>query len=188
MIELLQNFALAAETIEVGDYIVDLGITTWWLPYVYNTIKYFLIFLTAIYIIGIILILIRVEGGFKIRIKEAIEEAMEAGRLPKTKIQRKWDAILADIESNNLEKQKSAVISAENMLDISLKYANYSGENLESRLKKIPEDQLNFKEDIIWAHKLKKKIESDRSEEVDSEEARRAVNIFQRTLKELNVL
>ncbi len=77
---------------------------------------------------------------------------------------------------------------AENLLDMSLKYANFSGENLESRLKRIPEDQLHSKDNIIWAHKLKLKIESDRSDQVDSEEAKRAVDIFQRTLKELNIL
>jgi len=38
--------------------------------------------------IAIIMILLRVEGAFKLKIREVIQEAMETGRLPKTKIQR----------------------------------------------------------------------------------------------------
>lgn len=188
MIEFAKNFILAAETIEVGDYVVEIGITTWWLPYVYQTLKYTLILLTIIYTIGIIMILLRIEGSFKVRIKEAVEEAMESGRLPKTKIQRKWDSIIADSESDNIEKNHKAVLEAEKLLDDTLRAAKLSGENLESRIGKIPEAQINYKDDIIWVHRLKKKVESERASEVEKEEAQRAIYIVQRTLKEMDVI
>ncbi|MCK4525687.1 MAG: hypothetical protein KAU07_04570, partial [Candidatus Andersenbacteria bacterium] len=140
------------------------------------------------FITGIILILIRVEGGFKIRIKEAVEEAAEAGKLPKTKVQKEREAILYNLDSNNSEDYKKAVVSAEELFNRVLKAANFSGSNIEDRLKKIPDNQLEFKEDIIWAHRLKEKIFEDEIFEVDREEAKRAVYIFERALKEMGVL
>jgi len=188
MLELLKSFVLAAETIEVGDYVIELGITTWWLPYVYQTFKYVMILLSIVYAVGIVMILMRVEGGFRLRIKDAVREAMEAGRLPKTKIQRKWDSIAEDSESDNIEKNHNAVLEAEKLLDNTLRVAKLSGENLESRLRKIPEAQMDYKDDIVWVHKLKKKIESERASEVGKEEAQRAIYIVQRALKEFDVI
>lgn len=187
MLELYKDYILAAETIEIGDYVIELGITAWWMPYVIETIKYILILLAIVYAIGIIFILMRIQS-FRLKIKDAVEAAIQSGKLPKTKIQRKWDSIVADSEMANIEKKHAAVIDAEELLDSTLKAARISGENIESRLKLIPENQLNYKDDIVWVHKLKKKIESERAGEVEGEEVQRAIYIIQRALKELDVI
>ncbi|MCK4892048.1 MAG: hypothetical protein KAS78_05255 [Candidatus Pacebacteria bacterium] len=183
MFEIIQSVQ-AAETLEINGLVLNVS---WW-PYIFFSVKYLLIFMTILFIIGIVLILIRVEGGFKIRIREAIEEAMEAGRLPKTKVQKEWEAISYNLDSNNSEDYKKAVVSAEELFNRVLKMANFSGSNIEDRLRKIPDSQLEFKEDIIWAHRLKEKIFEDEIFEVDREEAKRAVYIFERALKEMGVL
>jgi hypothetical protein len=53
---------------------------------------------------------------------------------------------------------------------------------------KIPEGQLNFQDDIIWAYKFKERLESDNAFSPDDEEINRAFYIFERTLKEMNIL
>ena len=121
-------------------------------------------------------------------LKEAIEEAKETGKLPKTKIQNKWEIISSNIESKNDDDYKKAIILAEELFTDVLKAVNLSGENLEKKLNKIPDNQLEFKEDIIWAYKLKEKILADENFTVDREEAKRAVYVFERALKEMNVL
>jgi hypothetical protein len=186
MFNFLINSAQTEEVIEVGDLV--LTIDAWWWPYLFAFVKYFLIFLTVLLTVGIILVLIRIQGSFKVRIKEAVEEAMEAGRLPKTKTQKRWEVIISGVKSNNPKDYKKAVISAEELFDDVLKAAGFSGEDLESRLKKVPENQLDFKDDIVWSFNLKNKILSDENLEIDHEEAKRAVYIFERALKELNIL
>ena len=183
MFEIIQSVQ-AKEILEIGNLAIDVS---WW-PYLFALVKYLLIFMTILFIVGIVLILIRIEGSFKIRIREAVEEAMEAGRLPKTKVQKEWEAILYNLNSNNSEDYKKAVVSAEELLNKVFKIANFSGSNIEERLKKIPDSQLNFKEDIIWAYKLKEKIAKDESFEVEHEEAKRAVYIFERALKEMGII
>ena len=187
MFEFLIETTQAVEKIEIGNLVIEIGDVLWW-PYLYAAVKYFMMGMTVLFIIGIILILIRVEGGFKIRIKEAIEEAKEAGKLPKTKTQNKWEAVVSNVESEDADDYKKAVLLSEELFSSVLKVANFSGENLEKKLNKIPDNQLEFKEDIIWAYKLKERILSDEDFEVDHEEARRAVYIFQRALKEMHVL
>ena len=187
MFEFLIETTQAVEKIEIGNLIIEIEDVSWW-PYFYGAIKYFMIGMTVLFITGIILILMRVEGGFKIRIKEAIEEAKEAGRLPRTKTQNKWETVVSRIESEDANDYKKAVVLAEELFSNVLKAAKFSGDNLEKKLSKISDNQLEFKEDIIWAYKLKEKISSDESFVIDHEEVKRAVYIFKRALKEMNII
>jgi len=187
MFEFFIETTQAVERIEVGDLVIEIENVLWW-PYFYGAIKYFMVGMTFLFIVGIILIVIRVEGGFKVRIKEAIEEAKEAGKLPKTKTQNKWKIISSKIESEDADDYKKAVVLAEELFTNVLKAANFSGENLTKKLSKIPDSQLEFKEDIVWAYELKEKILLDENFTVDREEAKRAVYVFKRALKEMNVL
>ncbi|MCK5085158.1 hypothetical protein KAK05_00430, partial [Candidatus Parcubacteria bacterium] len=177
MFEIIQT-AHAQEIIEIGGLTIDVS---WW-PYLFLVIKYFFILLTISFTAGIILILFRVSETVKIRIKEIVAEAMEDGKLSKTKTQRQWDLIKSNVESKNPDDYKNAVVLAEKLFNRVLKMANFSGDNIEEKLKKIPEGQLELKDEIIWSSKLKEKIINDPSFDVDHEEAKRAVNIFEKTL------
>ena len=184
MFELINSAQAAEEVFQIGGLMINIG---WW-PFVFATIKYLFIIITILLISGIVLILVRVEGGFKIRLKEAVEEAMEAGRLPKTKTQREWEVISSSVESENPEDYKNAVILAEKLFSRVLKAANFSGSNIEERLRKIPDNQLEYKDEIVWSYNLKDKIQSDDTFVVDHEEAKRAVYNFERVFKEMNVI
>ena len=187
MFEFLIETTQAVEKIEIGNFVIEIENVLWW-SYFYSAIKYFMAGMTFLFIVGIILILMRIEGGFKIRIREAIEEAKEVGKLPKTKTQNKWETITSKIESKEPDDYKKAVVMAEDLFVGVLRTANFFGENLEKKLNKIPDNQLGFKEDIIWAYKLKEKILADKNFTADHEEAKRAIYIFKRALKEMNVI
>ena len=175
------------EVIEIGSWEISVSWLPWY-SYFFAAAKYFLIFYTAVLFVAIVLILVRIQGSFKIKIKEAVEEAMEAGKLPKTKTQEKIEVISSAIESDKPEDYENAVVLAGELLGRVLKAANFSGDSLKERVNKVPGSQLNFKEDIIWACKLEEKISMDEEFEIDHEEARRAVYIFQRALKEIGVI
>jgi len=184
MFTFITQFAQANAVLEIGNFTVNI----WGWNYFFIAVKYLLMFYSFVIILDLILVFSRIQDGFKIRMKEAIEEAIEAGKLPRTKTQRKWDAVVSSVESNNPEDYKEAVVLAEKLFDYVLRSANFSGENLKKRLEKVPDNQMDFKEDIIWAYSLKEAILSDSSFEVDHEEAKRAVYVFQRALKEWGVL
>lgn len=176
--------AAEAATLEVNNIMLNV----WWWPYFFSTVKYFMIFLTVLLAVSIVLIFIRTQSFLKVDLDAIMEKVLKTDKTSKIKWLERWESIISKVESDNSQDYKDAVVLAEAFLEDILKMANFSGENIESRLKKIPDNQLDFKEDIIWAHKLKKRIMLEENFEVDREEAKRAVYIFQRTLKKMGVI
>jgi hypothetical protein len=175
--------AASVQILKVG----GLRINLWFWPFLFAFIKNMFLFMDIIIFAALVVLIYRFQS-FRIMVYTAVEDAIESGRLSKDRMQRKWEENKANIESENMEDKKKAVIAAEGVLDNVLKTANFPGENLEMRLRKIPDNQLNFQEDIVWAFKFRERIESDSEFAPDSEEFQRAFYIFERALKELNVL
>ena len=160
----------------------------WWWPFVFALIKNLYILMDAVLIIAVVMVFSRYKT-FRLRIYESVEEAIESGSLSKEKIQRDWEEAKEFMESDNLSNKRRAVIMAEEMLDNSFKSANIPGDNLEKRLAKFSDAEINFKEDIIWAHKTAERIKNpEEGYGMDEEEIKRAFYIFERTMKELNIL
>lgn len=174
----------AAQVVQIG----DLRINLWWWPFVFAFIKNLYILLDIVLIIGIVLVFNRYKS-FRLRIYESVEEAIESGTLSKERAQRKWEEARELMESDKMSDKKNAVLAAEDMLESALKSANISGENLEKKLAKFSETDINFKEDIIWAYRIGERIKSpEEGYEMDEEEVKRAFYILERTMKELNIL
>lgn len=144
--------------------------------------------LSLVMILCIILIVRRVGKDMAVPIREILEEARDLGELPKNEVLEKWKEINRKVNSSVELDYREAVIEADEFLDKVLKTARFSGEELSDRLKMVRDNQLEFKEDIIWADDLKKKIVADENFKVSPEEAKRAVYIFERALKEMGVL
>ena len=144
--------------------------------------------LSLVMILCIILIVRRVGKDMAVPIREILEEARDLGELPKNEVLEKWKEINRKVNSSVELDYREAVIEADEFLDKVLKTARFSGEELSDRLKMVRDNQLEFKEDIIWADDLKKKIVADENFKVSPEEAKRAVYIFERALKEMGML
>ncbi len=163
------------------------AIVIWWWPFAFVFLRNMFILLDIIIIIGIVMVLGRFRklGG---DLYDNLEQAMKSGRLSKGRAQRKWEEAQELMQSDNLENKKRAVGIAEGILDECLRSANFSGENLERRILKIPDSQLNFKDDMIWAYRMKVRLENEPGLETDKEEIERVFYIFERAMKEMNIL
>lgn len=180
----LPHAAAATEALQLG----GLRLNLWWWPFVFAFVKNLFILIDIVLVLAAVMILSRFKS-FRIRIYESVEEAIESGKLSKGKLARKWEEIQTRMESDNLEDKKRATVMAEEMLDSALKAANLPGENVEKRLAKFSDTDINFKEDIIWAHRLAERIKTGEEDyEIDEEEVKRAFYILERTMKELNIL
>lgn len=175
--------AASREVLTIGRFQIDI----WWWPYLFATFKNMMILLTIILIIATVLVFYRFQS-IRVKIYDAIGEAIESGKLSKENIVKKWDEIKQMAESDVQGENRKAIIAAEEILDNALKSANYSGENLEKRIEKVPDNLLNFKEDIVWAYRIKDQFVSGEGEGVGKEEVERSIYIFERALKELNIL
>ena len=175
--------AVSAPIVHIGKATIVL----WWWPFVFAFIKNMFIILNIIILIGIIMVLGRFRRLGK-EIYDAVEEAMASGKLSKGKAQRKWEEAQELIGSDDIEDKKKAAAIAEGILDDCLRSANLSGENLEKLLMKISDTEINFRDDIIWAHRMNVHLNSEPEFETDDEEVERVFYIFERAMKELNIL
>ncbi len=158
------------------------------LDFCFLFIKIISAILSLVMILGIILIVRKVHKEMTIPIREVLEEARDLGELPKNEISEKWKNINDKLNASDESSHREAVLEADEFLNKVLKTAKFSGENLNERLKTVRSDQLEFKEDIDWADNLKNKISSDENFKISPEEAKRAVYIFERALKEMGIL
>ena len=151
-------------------------------------IKIIAALLSLAMILCIMLIIRKVGKDAAVPIREILEEAKDLGELPKDEVLEKWKKINEKAESSGESDYCEAVAEADKFLDRALRMAGISGEDLSDRLAAIRDNRLEFKEDIIWADNLKKKIAGDENFKASPEEARRAVYIFGRALKEMGIL
>ena len=139
-------------------------------------------------ILCIMLIVRKVSKDAAVPIREILEEARDLGELPKDEILEKWKEISEKAESSDERNYRAAAADADEFLNKALGMAGVPGEDLSDRLAAIRDSRLEFKDDIIWADDLKKKIAADENFKASPEEARRAVYIFERALKEMGIL
>jgi hypothetical protein len=101
--------------------------------------------------------------------------------------QSRWAEILRHIDSTREGEWKFAVIEAESLVDAQLK--NYfPGETMGERLMNIDKTKLLTINGLWEAHKVRNRLAHDPNYFLRHAEARRAVLLFEQTLKELEVL
>lgn len=172
----------AASTIDID----RLNLDPWW-PFVYAFIKNMYILLDIILVIAIVMVMGRFRRIGR-EIFDAVEQAIASGKISKGKVQRKWTEAREMVEAQDLESNKRGAIMAAGILDDCLRNANLSGDNLEGRMAKVRDTEINFRDDIIWAYRMNVRFESEPEFETDKEEVERVFYIFERALKELMIL
>lgn len=100
----------------------------------------------------------------------------------------RWKEILNHMESVNDGEWKFAVIEADKLVDDVLKSAGYQGETMGERLMSIDKTQL-VTLDTLWdAHKVRNRLVHDTNYFLRYAEAKRAIHLYEETLKELGAL
>lgn len=101
------------------------------------------------------------------------------------KAARKWKKILSYLERGLESEAKLALIEAEEILDETLKELGYPGETLGERLNKITPDTLPNLDQIWEIHKIRNNIVHDPTYKLSLDEAKKALSVYERALKDL---
>ena len=123
--------------------------------------------------------------------KRSIESVKNVVAPPKAAqggIAAKWEEILTHINSPREFEWKFSVIEADKLMDQVLKSAGYLGETLGERLVNIDKTRLVTLDGLWEAHKLRNRIVHDANIFLRYAEAKRAIDLFQKSLEELGVL
>jgi hypothetical protein len=100
---------------------------------------------------------------------------------------KRWEAILARLETENESQYKAAVIEADAFADDVLKSMNYKGANMKERLDHIREYQLETKPQLAEAHALRNQIINDPTFSLAKEEVEGALDLYKAFFDEVEL-
>jgi cytochrome bd-type quinol oxidase subunit 1 len=144
-------------------------------------------------IISVILLIIIIFLIFQIRkdIKKflvTLAESIAVSDSPEKVSIEGWQSVLDKLESGDEANYKLAVIEADKIFDDLLKRIGYQGKDMGERLKQIAPAQLANIDEVWQAHKLRNRVVHEPDFQLKQYEARRAIEIYQKALEDLEAL
>lgn len=100
----------------------------------------------------------------------------------------RWEEVQKHLNSNKEAEWKFAVIEADSLVDNILKASGYPGDTMGDRLKNMDKSQIVTLDGLWEAHKIRNRLAHESNYFLRYGEARRAVQLYEKTLKELNAL
>lgn len=154
------------------------GAVTFWLRLISGIITSALV--AAIFVIA--LKLRQLNSGSRVR------ESQPAASVPPREIVQPWQVLLHRLESLNPSDWNIAVIQADAIFDAVLKDMGLAGETMGERLRGLDRSKLTSLNDVWEAHKIRNRIVHEAERVLTHSEAKRAVTLFEKALRELEYL
>jgi hypothetical protein len=131
---------------------------------------------------------LRKSSWLKLRYGVDLEDFLQAKIFREEKYEQIWFKIKKRLKKRSDSEWKLALIEADSFLNKILEKMGYEGESLGERLKKIDENFLSNLQEVWQAHKLRNNIIHDPDFKITKEEAERAFQIYEDSLRQLNIL
>ena len=100
----------------------------------------------------------------------------------------KWGEIQNHLNSMKEAEWKFGFIEADSLVDSILKAGGYPGDTMGDRLKNIDKSQIVTLDGLWEAHKIRNRLAHDTDYFLRYGEAKRAIQLYEKTLKELNAI
>ena len=142
--------------------------------------------IVALLVAGIVYVGFQVNGVFRKKRTARIFDFLSS--MPPAKRMRRWQIVLEKIESVNPSDWKLAVIDADNIIDEIIKRIGYQGTSFGERLMQIEPSDFDNLQNVWEAHKIRNRIAHEAGYAFNQNEARQAVALFEKALKELKYL
>lgn len=171
------NYSLA----QILDYLPGFGPDETW-----NIVKLVLTVFSVL--LGILLVIVVVKINKLIAIKVNLAKELLPPQSATSGSNARWDEIERHINSTREAEWKFAVIEADKLVDELLKGAGFPGDTMGDRLMNIQPGQLITLQNLWEAHKIRNRLVHDTNYFLRYTEAKRAVGLYEKTLKELQAL
>ena len=171
------NFTVA----QVLEYLPGFGQDQNWI-----IVKIIFIVVSVLLVILIAMVILKIKNlmGVKINLLKEIlpPEPATSG------FNARWEEIEKHINSTREAEWKFAVIEADKLVDEVLKGAGFQGDTMGERLMSIQPGQLTTLQGLWEAHKIRNRLVHDVNYFLRYTEAKRAVGLYEKTLKELQAI
>lgn len=176
-----------------------------WLNMAFNTVDRFLesgsrvfnewrtisFIVSLIFLIGIAYAITRLNIFLsKVRrVRQAETRVFNIKKVPEEIRARRWEAVISHLNSENQADWKLAIMEADNIYDDLFSKMGYPGKGLGEKLKYVEVSGFKALNDVWEAHKFRNRmVHEAATHQIDQEEARRMIGLFENGLKELGYL
>ncbi len=101
------------------------------------------------------------------------------------KLTKRWKKIMTRIETGSESEYKLAIIEADDFLNETLRKRGYIGKSFEEQIQKVEKFQLSNKDEILENHKIRNSIVYDPDYKLDLEQAKKTLEVYQRTIQNI---
>ena len=142
--------------------------------------------ITVVLVVLLVIVVVKINrlAGIKINLAKEILPPQPAT----SGLNVRWDEVLKHINSTREAEWKFGVIEADKLVDELLKGAGFTGDTMGDRLMSIQPGQLTTLQGLWEAHKIRNRLVHDTNYFLRYTEAKRAVGLYEKTLKELQAL
>lgn len=159
-------------------------IVFWETSFLVAFLKFFLFIYSAVLFVNIVLLFRErdVTGDLKMTLFQ-----YQRPLASRNKLIKRWESILARLESNNESQYKAALIEADAFADEVLVSMSFHGGNMRERLEDIKDHQLETKGNLVVAHSLRNRIINDPSLKLTKEEAEANLEHYKLFFREIEL-
>lgn len=148
-------------------------------------IKFFLAVYSTVLIVDVILLVYL--GNVRNQLR-TMRKGASTVKTAKKQDTRKWDAIMARLATADEDQYKAALLEADRFVYKALDLQGYGGENFAERLAQLPMGSFTSLDAVRDVHALSNKIIQDKNISVTEEQARNALGIYEKFLKNIDYL
>lgn len=152
-----------------------------------SSFKFIGIFLSVVLLVMFIINFVRTDIFLRNRIN-LLKAVIPPEAAKESPLGSRWEEIQKHLNSTKEAEWKFAVIEADSLIDYILKSAGYPGDTMGDRLKNINKTQIVTLDGLWEAHKIRNRLAHDPNYFLRYGEAKRAVQLYEKVLKELQAL
>lgn len=142
---------------------------------------------SLIFIIAM-LCFIKDSGYFRIRLWQDVTELFTTRTYGVSRVAKKWEKIKDRLELPPESEHKLAIIEADDLLNEIFRRMGYQGETLGERLQHLTSAQVPDLEQVKEAHKIRNNIVHDPDYQLYLDQARKAVEVYEKVLRDLQAI
>jgi hypothetical protein len=147
--------------------------------------KIFMAVYTTVLIVDVILLVYL--GDMRKKMRELKKGASTIKTSKKSDVM-KWQKIANRLLTDDEKQYRAAILEADQFVYEILEIQGYSGGNFAERISQIPPGSFSSLETIRVVHDLSRKIVLDEKLRITKEQAQNALNVYEKFLKETDVL
>lgn len=154
---------------------------------IFSNLKVISGFLSLVFVLLFLINFIRTDRFLRTRIN-LLKTMVPPSTAQESPLGSKWEEIQKHLKSTKEAEWKFAVIEADALIDSLLKSSGYPGDTMGDRLKNMDKSQIVSLDGLWEAHKIRNRLAHDANYFLRYGEAKRALQLYEKTLKELGTL